>query len=134
MAALRQKYDPVIGLGQEFNVRDLSVQESNNKLEIRGTTQTQYEKDKLWDEIKRIGGENPTDLMADIKVATSDYYHKHTVQKGESLSLIAKHYYKDPMEYKRIHQANSDTIKDPNMIYPGQEILIPYPEGRGPGR
>lgn len=131
---LKDKYRPVMTLGDKFNAKDLTVEEKDGKLHYRGTVNTQHEKDQIWDKIKEVGGENPSDLMADIKVSNTSYYARHTVEKGESLSQIAKHYYGDPMEYKRIHQANSDTIKDPNMIYPGQEITIPYPEGRGPGK
>jgi nucleoid-associated protein YgaU len=64
--------------------------------------------------------------MADIKVEITDYYHKHTVAKGESLSKIAKHYYGDPMKYKAIFEANTDKLKDPNLIYPDQELVIPF--------
>ena len=103
------------------------------KQQVKGTVDTQYEKDRLRDKIKSIGGENPSDIMADIKVANTSYYTKHTVEKGESLSKISKHYYGDPMQYNRIFQANTDILKDPNMIYPGQELTIPYPEGHKPG-
>jgi nucleoid-associated protein YgaU len=47
------------------------------------------------------------------------------VQKGDSLSAIAKRLYSDPMAYKHIFEANQGVIKAPNLIYPGQKILIP---------
>ena len=50
---------------------------------------------------------------------------KHVVQSGESLSLIAKRYYNDPLKWDAIYQANRDKIKDPDMIHPGQEFIIP---------
>jgi nucleoid-associated protein YgaU len=84
----------------------------------------------MWDEIKRVGGENPSDIEADIKVRNTVIYARHTVERGESLSLIAKDYLKDVMAYKAIFAANSDTLEDPNKIYPGQELVIPFPEGR----
>lgn len=49
----------------------------------------------------------------------------YTVRSGDSLSKIAKHYYGDAQQWKKIHQANLDQIKDPNLIYPGQQLIIP---------
>ena len=63
--------------------------------------------------------------MADIKVADDSIYAKHTVESGESLSLIAKHYYGDPMKYKQIFEANTDQLKNPDLIHPGQKLTIP---------
>jgi nucleoid-associated protein YgaU len=49
----------------------------------------------------------------------------YTVKSGDSLSKIAKQYYGDAQQWKRIHQANLDQIKDPNLIHPGQKLVIP---------
>lgn len=122
---VKEKYDSVLKLGEKLNVQDGDVQVKGDTLEVRGTTKTQYEKNLLWDEIKRVGGENPQDIMADIKVADESVYAYHTVKSGESLSLIAKHYYGDPMKYKQIFAANTDILKNPDLIHPGQELKIP---------
>lgn len=51
---------------------------------------------------------------------------KHVVQKGESLSLIAKHYYGDIHKWKQLYEANKAVIGDnPDLIKPGQELVIP---------
>ena len=127
---LQNKYRSVLNLGEKFNARDGYVEEADGKLRVGGTVETLREKDLMWDEIKRVGGENPRDIEADIKVSNKAYYAKHTVEKGESLSLIAKEYLGDVMAYKQIFAANSDKLDDPNKIYPGQELVIPFPEGR----
>ena len=49
----------------------------------------------------------------------------HTVAKGESLSKIAKQYYGDAKQWKKIFEANQDTIKNPDLIFPGQVIKVP---------
>ena len=49
----------------------------------------------------------------------------YTVQKGDTLSKIAKHHYGDANEWRKIFEANKDIIKDPDLIYPGQELKIP---------
>ncbi len=122
---LQEKYKAVLDLGQKLGVKDGIVVEENGVLKVRGTTETQYQKDQIWDKIKEISGDSPSDLIADINVSNTSYYTKHTVAKGESLSLIAKHYYKDPMKYKQIFAANSDVLKNPDIIHPGQELIIP---------
>lgn len=121
----KTKYQSVLDLGQALNIQNGDVQEENGVLKIKGTAKTQYEKNLLWDKIKEIGGQNPTDIAADIRVADESVYHRHTVKSGESLSKIAKHYYEDPMKYKEIFAANTHILKDPNLIHPGQELVIP---------
>ena len=126
--SLQDKYKSVLDLGQELEVRDGFVEERDGQLRIGGYAKDQYHKNLLWDEIKRIsGGVIPTDLMADIKVDNTDYYHKHTVEKGDSLSKIAKHYYDDMMQYKKIFDANRDQLKNPDLIEIGQVLRIPNP-------
>src|SRR5690606_27515208 len=121
----KAKYQRVLDLGEALNIKDGDVKEENGVLKVKGTAKTQYEKNLLWDEIKKIGGENPSDTMANITVADESVYHKHTVKSGETLSKIAKHYYKDPSKYQAIFKANSDILKNPDLIHPGQELIIP---------
>ena len=49
----------------------------------------------------------------------------YTVAKGDSLSKIAKKFYGNANRWKEIHQANLDTIKNPDLIRIGQVIVIP---------
>ena len=49
----------------------------------------------------------------------------YEIQKGDSLSAIAKRYYGDAMAYTRIFEANRAVIENPDRIYPGQKIQIP---------
>ena len=122
---LKSKYQNVLDLGQKLNIANGDVKEENGKLVISGTTTNPYEKNQLWDAIKAAGGENPDDIVADIQVADSSYYAKHTVQGGESLSKIAKHYYGDPMKYTAIFEANKNILSSPDVIHPDQELVIP---------
>lgn len=122
---VKAKYQDVLDLGQELNIQNGDVQEENGTLKIKGTASTQYEKNLLWDKIKEIGGESPADIVADIDVAETSFFHKHTVKSGESLSKIAKQYYGDPMKYKAIFEANTNILKNPDVIHPDQELIIP---------
>jgi nucleoid-associated protein YgaU len=49
----------------------------------------------------------------------------YTVQKGDSLSKIAKHFYADGNAWKQIFEANRDVLADPDKISPGQTLRIP---------
>ncbi|WP_458626942.1 LysM peptidoglycan-binding domain-containing protein [Winogradskyella sp. PC D3.3] len=122
---VRAKYQDVLDLGEQLNIQDGNVTEENGVLKVVGTAATQYEKNLLWDKIKATGGDNPSDIMADIKVADDTIYARHTVASGETLGKIAKHYYGDAMKYKDIFAANSDILKNPDMIHPDQELIIP---------
>ena len=122
---VKDKYKSVLELGESLQIQDGDVQVDGDTLKVWGTAANQYQKDLLWDEIKRVGGEDPCDIMADIKVADTTVYARHTVSSGESLSKIAKHYYGDPMKYTKIFEANTDQLKNPDLIHPGQELVIP---------
>ena len=49
----------------------------------------------------------------------------YTVVAGDSLSKIAKREYGNAKEWNRIFEANREILKDPDKIYPGQELKIP---------
>jgi nucleoid-associated protein YgaU len=49
----------------------------------------------------------------------------YTVQKGDSLSKIAKREYGDAQQWRRIFEANRNLIDNPDLIYPGQVLRLP---------
>ena len=49
----------------------------------------------------------------------------YTVQKGDSLSKIAKQVYGDAKQWRKIAEANKDKIKNPDLIQPGWVLVIP---------
>jgi nucleoid-associated protein YgaU len=58
-------------------------------------------------------------------VATNGSGKTYVVVNGDSLSKIAKREYGDASKWRRIYEANQDLIKDPDLIYPGQELKVP---------
>ena len=49
----------------------------------------------------------------------------YTVKAGDSLSKIAQREYGDAAQWKKIHEANKDQIKNPDLIHPGQVLKLP---------
>lgn len=51
--------------------------------------------------------------------------HFYTVKKGDYLSKISKEVYGDANKYPIIFEANKPMLKDPDLIYSGQVLVIP---------
>ena len=49
----------------------------------------------------------------------------HHVERGHTLWGISQKFYGDGSRYAIIFSANSDQIRDPNRIYPGQTFVVP---------
>ena len=56
---------------------------------------------------------------------TEPEYTIYVVKKGDTLSKIAKDHYGKSSKYHAIFNANKDILKDPDHIYPDQELKIP---------
>jgi nucleoid-associated protein YgaU len=59
------------------------------------------------------------DSTADVVDAT------YTVEKGDTLSKIAKQHLGDANAWKKIFDANRDQLDDPDRIQPGQVLKLP---------
>jgi nucleoid-associated protein YgaU len=56
---------------------------------------------------------------------TAGTSRSYTVKKGDSLSKIAKREYGDAQQWRRIYEANRNTIENPDLIQPGQVLRLP---------
>jgi nucleoid-associated protein YgaU len=52
-------------------------------------------------------------------------FEEYIVVKGDSLSKIAKKFYGNANRWREIHEANKDSVKNPDLIRVGQVIRIP---------
>jgi len=50
---------------------------------------------------------------------------KYQVVRGDNLWNIAKKFYGSGFSWRKIYEMNKDKIKDPALIFPGQELIIP---------
>lgn len=79
------------------------------------------------------GDEKDDDMpdFSDVKSGASSTapdaqtYETYEVQKGDSLSKIAKMKLGNGNLWKKIFDANTDILRDPDKIYPGQKLKIP---------
>ena len=119
-----EKYKDLEALAGKHGIQGFAMSEAGGKVNISGRATYQLEKDLLWDGIKKHAGwEN--EVAADIKVEKTDVFGYWVVQPGESLSKIAKSVYDNANRYMDIFNANKDLLKDPNVIHPGQKLVIP---------
>lgn len=120
----REKYQGVVDLAQEIGLQNGFVKEENGKLIIGGSVSTEYDRDRLQEKAKQLGG-SASDLDLQVNVQNTSYYAQHTVVSGDTLSKIAQTYLGDKMRYNEIFELNRDVLTDPDKIYPGQLLKIP---------
>ena len=135
---LKAKYQSVLNFIQQQQKTNLqNVNMEGDKLLIRAATPSQDVKNKIWDQIKLVDP-SYSDLIADISAPEAAAAaaaggapsaiagpRTYTVQAGDNLSKISKHFYGDPNQYMKIANANKETLPDPDKIKPGMELNIP---------
>lgn len=117
---LKAKYNAAIERGHEVGLSIQNLHQEGDKLLLRGVVPTDYAKNEIWDEIKRIDA-HLSDIVADVNVQSGLIYK---VIAGDTLSKIAKRYYGDANQYPRIFEANRDQLSDPDKIRVGQELKL----------
>ena len=106
----------------------VTLAEAEAKLRAAATAAERIDAQKLVraaeEELKKV--EQEAKKAEEAAAAQAAAVKKHVVQKGESLSLIAKQYYGDIHKWKDLYEANKTVIGDnPDVIKPGQELVIP---------
>jgi nucleoid-associated protein YgaU len=121
LEALKTKYAAVLKRGEQVGLQLQNLHIQDDKLFIRGGVPSEFGKNQVWDEIKRINA-SLSDITADINVTPGGSY---VVQSGDSLSKIAKRFYGDANFYPKIFEANRDHLSDPDKIKVGQTLKLP---------
>lgn len=117
---LKQKYKAVLDTIQREGAQLHNVNLDGNQLYLKTTANSEISKNRIWDAIKSV---DPTyaDLKHDIQ--SHNVEQSYTVQPGDNLSKISKHFYGDASKYMKIAQANQ--LDDPDKIKAGQHLTIP---------
>lgn len=113
-----------------FDVSKVKVSVDDEKVILTGEVDTLANKNKIIVTAGNIEGissiEDHLLVMAPQPVAPpAPEKQFYTVKKGDYLSKIAKQVYGDAKKYPIIFEANKPMLKDPDLIYPGQVLVIP---------
>ncbi len=104
--------------------KTIQVKTSGDTVILEGEVEKQADSEKIALAVGNVEGVAVVDnrMMVAEPAPEAQY---HTVEKGDSLSKIAKQYYGDMMKYPQIFEANKPMLSDPDKIYPGQVLRIP---------
>lgn len=113
-----------------FDTSDIKVKVDDDKVILMGSIDTIENKNKIIVTAGNVDGIASVDDWIVVKnppVAAPPQPEKqfYTVKKGDYLSKIAKEVYGNANKYNIIFEANKPMLKDPNLIYPGQVLVIP---------
>ena len=107
-----------------LQVQNLDVAIEGDLATVTGTAASQGDREKVVLVVGNTQGiARVDDRLAVEKPEPEAVFY--TVKSGDSLSKIAKAHYGDPMQYPAIFEANRPMLKDPDKIYPGQNLRIP---------
>jgi len=124
LEALKQKYAPVVATIEEFSDLGAKVEDESldgEQLHFKASVPSQVVANRVWDSIKTVDP-NFADLKHEI-VTTGAPEQPYTIQSGDNLSKISKHFYGSPNHYEKIAEANG--IDNPDHIQVGQELKLP---------
>ncbi len=117
---LQDKYKPIIDIANQSGASRLIVEEKGGVLHITAKASEEV-KQKMWDAYGKIDPDmRAGDLVLNIEAV--DFEEVYEIQKGDTLGKIAKQY---GTTWQKIHEMNKSTIKNPDLIFPGQKIKIP---------
>lgn len=122
---LKTKYNELIQKAKDLGIANLEVREENNVLYIDGDADTASAKDEVWAIYQKLDPEfRSADVVMNINAPESSELNEveYTVVAGDNLSKIAKNY---GTTWQKIHEANKDKIKNPDLIQVGWKLKIP---------
>jgi len=116
-----------------FNTSDIQVKVDGDKISLIGSIDTMENKNKIIVAAGNVEGVSAVEDFIVVKqppVVAPPAPEKqfYTVKKGDYLSKIAKEVYGNANKYNVIFEANKPMLKNPDLIYPGQVLVIPPPE------
>ena len=112
---------------QKLPIKDLQVtyDGGSSTVTLRGEAADQATREKAVLASGNVQGVAKVKDEMTVAQASGGESRFHTVEKGDTLSRIAKEVYGDANAYMKIFEANKPMLKDPDKIYPGQVLRIP---------
>jgi nucleoid-associated protein YgaU len=122
--------DPAAKIKQEIEaanpgVKNLNVEFKDGQVSLSGEAASAEAMEKavlIAGNVQGVSGVSADQMQAPAQTGKVEYY---VIQKGDTLSAVAKKFLGNANDYPKIFEANREVIKDPNLIYPGQKIRIP---------
>jgi nucleoid-associated protein YgaU len=105
-------------------VQNLSVQVKGDVATVTGNALSQADREKAILAVGNTKGIAQVDDQISVPKQEPEATF-YTVQRGDTLSKIARQHYGDASKYPTIFEANRPMLKDPDKIYPGQKLRIP---------
>jgi nucleoid-associated protein YgaU len=115
--------------GAGVNVFNLKVKDVGGMTAVYGSVASEADKQKAEQAIETKVGKISNHIEVQVGGAglgaSLGGGRSYTVKSGDTLSKIAKDTYGDASQWKKIHAANADLIKDPDKIQPGWTLQLP---------
>lgn len=111
--------------GAGVNVFNLQVKDVGGMTAVYGSVANEADKQKAEQAIESKVGKISNHIEVQVSPGSGGSASSYTVKTGDTLSKIAKEQYGDASQWKRIHAANADLIRDPDKIQPGWTLTIP---------
>ena len=115
-----------LSMGLGSSISGLNVTFDDGTVTLNGEADSFATKQKavlMAGNVKNV--EHVNDMLT-VKVAEPEPEVRfYTIEKGDSLSKIAKEVYGDYKKWEALFEANKEVIQNPDLIYPGQQIRIP---------
>ena len=112
----------------DLEVEDLGITLNDGVARVTGKTPNQETREKIILVVGNTNGVGQVDDQLEVVAAEPEAVY-YTVERGDTLSKIAKEHYGNAMKYPVIFEANKPMLSDPDKIYPGQVLRIPPVEG-----
>lgn len=103
---------------------DVSFDSASGVATVSGEAPTQENAEKAVLCCGNVTGVSSVDNQLTVLAASVEARY-HDVEKGDTLSAIAKKYYGNANLYMKIFEANKPMLSHPDKIYPGQKLRIP---------
>lgn len=118
--------DIVEALGEQ--VKNLAVAVDKGVVTLKGEVDSEATRQKvvlLAGNVKGVSEVNDDGITVKPRAEPEPAFTFYTIASGDSLSKIAKKYYGNANLWPTLFEANREVIKNPDLIYPGQQIRVP---------